>query len=139
MPELNGTATHENLLQAFARESQANRRYLWFAQQADVEGYPEAAGLFRAVAESETGHAHGLLEYLAEVGDPTTGEPLGDTAENLRAAAIGEQYEHGEMYPEFAHIAREEGFEEVAQWLETLAKSAKSHAERLAGGLEALG
>ena len=69
MPDLDGTKTHENLKEAFAGESQANRRYLWFAQKADIEGYPDAAALFRSVAEGETGHAHGHLEYLAEVGD----------------------------------------------------------------------
>ncbi len=70
---LEGTKTHENLKEAFAGESQANRRYLWFAQKADVEGYPDTAALFRSVAEGETGHAHGHLEYLAEVGDPVDG------------------------------------------------------------------
>ena len=90
---LNGTKTHENLKEAFAAESQANRRYLWFAQKADVEGYPEAAALFRSVAEGETGHAHGHLEYLATVGDPATGEPIGDTEDNFRSAVAGETYE----------------------------------------------
>ena len=84
MADLNGTKTHENLKEAFAGESQANRRYLWFAQKADVEGYPDAAALFRSVAEGETGHAHGHLEYLAEVGDPATGEPIGDTERELQ-------------------------------------------------------
>ena len=78
MPNLAGTMTHENLSEAFAGESQANRRYLWSAQKADVEGYPDTAALFRSVAEGETGHARGRLEYLAEVGDPASGEPIGD-------------------------------------------------------------
>ena len=84
MPSLGGTKTHENLKHAFAGESQANRRYLYFARQADVEGYPDIAGLFRDTAEGETGHAHGHLDFLKEVGDPYTGEPIGGTPLNLR-------------------------------------------------------
>ena len=99
MAELAGSKTHENLTEAFAGESQANRRYLWFAQKADVEGYPDVAALFRSVAEGETGHAHGHLEYLAVVGDPASGEPIGDTEDNLKAAIAGETYEYTEMYP----------------------------------------
>ena len=75
---LKGSKTHTNLKEAFAGESQANRRYLYFAKVADVEGYPDIAGLFRDTAEGETGHAHGHLDYLKKVGDPATGEPLGD-------------------------------------------------------------
>ena len=73
MPELKGSKTHDNLKEAFAGESQANRRYLYFAQKADVEGYPDVAALFRSVAEGETGHAFGHFDFLAEVGDPVTG------------------------------------------------------------------
>ncbi len=134
---LNGTKTHENLKEAFAGESQANRRYLWFAQKADVEGYPDAA-LFRSVAEGETGHAHGHLEYLAQVGDPATGEPIGDTEDNFKAAIAGETYEYTQMYPGFAKTARDEGLTEIAEWFETLARAEKSHAGRFAQGLEAL-
>ena len=72
---LNGTKTHQNLKDAFAGESQANRRYLYFAQQADIEGLPEIAGNFKETADGETGHAHGHLKYLAQVGDPATGLP----------------------------------------------------------------
>jgi rubrerythrin len=141
MPSLNGTKTHENLKAAFAGESQANRRYLWFAQKADVEGYPDAAALFRSVAEGETGHAHGHLDYLAEVGDPASeGEPMpiGDTELNFKAAIAGETYEYTQMYPGFAKTAREEGFDEIADWFETLAKAEKSHAGRFQEGLAAL-
>src|SRR5204863_5427918 len=120
MPELNGTKTHENLKEAFAGESQANRRYLYFAQKAYVEGYPDVAALFRSVAEGETGHAFGHFDFLAEVGDPATGEPVGATDDNLRSAIAGETYEYTEMYPGFSKTARDEGFEEVAEWLETL-------------------
>jgi rubrerythrin len=135
---LEGTKTHDNLKEAFASESQANRRYLWFAQKADIEGYPDTSALFRSVAEGETGHAHGHLEYLAEVGDPITGLPIGDSADNLRSAVASETYEYTEMYPGFAKTAREEGFSEVADWFETLARAEKSHAGRLQQGLDSI-
>ncbi len=138
MPKLNGTQTHDNLKAAFAGESQANRRYLYFAQKADVEGYPDVAGLFRSVAEGETGHAFGHFDFLAEVGDPATGVAVGATADNLKSAVAGETYEYTEMYPGFAKTARDEGFEEVAEWLETLARAEKSHAGRFQGALDAL-
>ncbi len=130
MAKLKGTKTHENLKAAFAGESQANRRYLYFAKVADVEGYPEIASNFRETAEGETGHAHGHLDYLKEVGDPATGEPIGDTVLNLKAAIAGETHEYTDMYPGMAKTAREEGLKEVADWFETLAKAEKSHAGR---------
>ncbi len=138
MVGLNGTRTHENLKAAFAAASQANHRYLWFAQKADIEGHPDAAALFRAVANGETGQAEGHLEYLAEVGDPVTGEPIGDTEENFRAAIAGGTDEYAEMYPGFARIARDEGFDEIAHWFEMLARAEKSHADRFAQGRDAL-
>ena len=88
MPKLEGTKTHENLKEAFAGESQANRRYLYFAKVADVEGYPEVAGLFKDTADGETGHAHGHLDFLKQVGDPATGQPIGDTLKNLKSAVV---------------------------------------------------
>ena len=130
MSELKGSKTYDNLAAAFAGESQANRRYLYFAKVADVEGYPEVAGNFRETAEGETGHAHGHLDYLKKVGDPATGLPIGDTALNLAAAVAGETHEYTDMYPGFAKTAREEGFGEIADWFETLAKAEKSHAGR---------
>ena len=133
---LEGTKTHENLKEAFAAESMANRRYLWFALKADIEGYPDTAALFRSVAEGETGRAHGHLEYLAEVGDPVTGLPIGDSADNLRSAVAGETFEYTQMYPEFAKTARDEGFSDVADWFETLARAEKSHAARFQQGLD---
>ena len=136
MAEIKGSKTHENLKHAFAGESQANRRYLYFAQKADVEGYPDVAALFRSVAEGETGHAFGHFDFLAPAGDPVTGEPVGSTEDNLRSAIAGETYEYTEMYPGFAKTARDEGFEEVAEWLETLARAEKSHAGRFTQGLE---
>jgi rubrerythrin len=128
MAQLKGTKTHANLKYAFAGESQANRRYLYFAKQADVEGYPEVAGNFRDTAEGETGHAHGHLDYLKSVGDPATDLPIGDTVNNLKASVAGETHEYTDMYPGFAKVAREEGFKEIADWFETLAKAEKSHA-----------
>ncbi len=128
--DLKGTKTHENLKAAFAGESQANRRYLYFAKMADVEGYPEVAGNFRDTAEGETGHAHGHLDYLKSVGDPATGLPINDTESNLRAGIAGETHEYTDMYPGMAKTAREEGFDQVADWFETLAKAEKSHAGR---------
>ena len=136
MSKLKGTKTHANLKEAFAGESQANRRYLYFAQKADVEGYPDVAALFRSVAEGETGHAFGHFDFLAAVGDPVTGVEVGPTADNLKSAIEGETYEYTEMYPGFARTAREEGFEEVGEWLETLARAEKSHAGRFLQGLE---
>ena len=136
MAELKGSKTEANLKEAFAGESQANRRYLYFAQKADVEGYPDVAALFRSVAEGETGHAFGHFDFLATVGDPVTGEPVGATVDNLRSAIAGETYEYTEMYPGFAKTARDEGFEQVAEWLETLARAEKSHAGRFSNGLE---
>ena len=138
MPNLKGSQTHENLLEAFASESQTNRRYMWFAQKADIEGYPEAAALFRSVAEGETGHAHELLEYIAEVGDPASGEPIGDTEANLKASVASETYEYTQLYPGFAKTARDEGFDEIADWFETLTRAEKSHASRFSEGLAAL-
>jgi rubrerythrin len=130
MPNLKGTKTHENLKEAFAGESQANRRYLYFAKIADVEGYPEIASNFRETAEGETGHAHGHLDYLKQVGDPATGLAIGDTEANLKAAVAGETHEYTDMYPGMAKTARAEGFAEIADWFETLAKAEKSHAGR---------
>ncbi|MEI8305139.1 MAG: rubrerythrin family protein [Burkholderiales bacterium] len=138
MPSLKGTKTHDNLKAAFAGESQANRRYLYFANKADVEGHPEVAALFRSTAEGETGHAHGHLDYLAEVGDPATDLPIGESALNLKAAVAGETHEYTDMYPGMAKSAREEGFDEIADWFETLAKAERSHANKFAKALEAL-
>lgn len=136
MADLEGSATHGNLLAAFAREAQANRRYLWFAQAAEVEGLPEVAALFRSVADSETAHAHDLLDLLTQVGDPLTGGPIGDTADNLRAALDGETEEHTGLYTAYARTARSEGFGEIADWLDVLAKAEQAQAERFARALD---
>jgi len=138
MAELKGSKTEGNLKAAFAGESQANRRYLYFAQKADVEGYNDVAAVFRSTAEGETGHAHGHLEFMEAVGDPATGLPIGDTEANLKAAIAGETHEYTDMYPGMAKNAREEGFSEIADWFETLAKAEKSHAGRFADGLKSI-
>jgi rubrerythrin len=139
MASLKGSKTENNLKEAFAGESQANRRYLYFARRADIEGYPDIGGLFRDTSEAETGHAFGHLDFLKEVGDPCTGVPIGDTEKNLKSAVEGETYEYTEMYPGFAKTARSEGFDEVAEWFETLARAEKSHAGRFTKGLQGLG
>lgn len=139
MPELKGTKTHDNLKEGFAGESQANRRYLYFAQKADVEGCPDISATFRSVAEGETGHAFGHFDFLSAVGDPVTDVPVGETHDNLQSAIEGETYEYTEMYPGFAKTAREEGFDEVSEWFETLARAEKSHAGRFTEALEKLG
>ncbi|MGE4653059.1 MAG: rubrerythrin family protein [Myxococcota bacterium] len=138
MPDLKGSKTHDNLKAAFAGESQANRRYLYFARQADIEGYPDVGGLFRDTAEAETGHAHGHLDYLKSAGDPATDMPIGSTEENLGAAVAGETYEYTEMYPGMAKSARDESFDPIAEWFETLAKAEKSHAGRFQQALDGL-
>jgi len=136
--ELKDSKTLQNLKEGFAGESQANRRYLYFSRQADIEGYPDVAGVFRDTAEGETGHAFGHFDFMKEVGDPATGKPVGDTKLNLQAAIAGETYEYTEMYPGFARTAREEGFDEIAEWFETLARAEKSHAGRFQKAYDSL-
>ncbi len=138
MTNLKGSKTEQNLKDAFAGESQANRRYLYFAQKADVEGYNDVAVVFRSTAEGETGHAHGHLAFLETVGDPCTGIPIGPTHDNLKSAIAGETHEYTDMYPSMARAARDEGFEEIADWFETLAKAEKSHAGRFEKALQTL-
>ena len=138
MPGLKGTKTEQNLKDAFAGESQANRRYLYFARKADVEGYNDVSTIFRSTAEGETGHAHGHLDYLQETGDPATGMPIGSTDVNLAASVAGETHEYTDMYPGMARTAREEGHDEIADWFETLAKAEKSHAGRFQKALDEL-
>jgi len=135
---LEASKTVQNLKDAFAGESQANRRYLYFAAKADIEGENDVAAVFRSTAEGETGHAHGHLEYLEEVGDPATGLPMGDTRKNLLASIEGETHEYTDMYPGMAKTARDEGFEEIADWFETLAKAERSHANRFQKALDGI-
>jgi rubrerythrin len=135
---LKGSKTEQNLKDAFAGESQANRRYLYFANKADIEGQNDVSALFLSTAEGETGHAHGHLEFLEVVGDPATGLPIGSSRLNLTAAVAGETHEYTDMYPGMAKQAREEGFDEIADWFETLAKAERSHANRYTKALDAL-
>jgi rubrerythrin len=138
MAALKGTKTHQNLKDAFAGESQANRRYIYFAKTADIEGYPDVGGLFRDTAEAETGHALGHLDFMKSVGDPASDKPIGSTDINLAAAVAGETFEYTEMYPGMAKSARDENLDEIAEWFETLAKAEKSHAGRFQGALDTL-
>ena len=128
MPPLKGTKTEVNLKDAFAGERQANRRYLHFAEKADVEGFNDAAAVFRSTAEGETGRERSHLEYLEDVSAPASGEPIGPAGDNLKAAIAGEIHEYTDMYPGLARAARQEGLDETADWFETLAKAGKSHA-----------
>ena len=100
--------------------------------------YNDVAALFRSTAEGETGHAHGHLEFLEQVGDPATGLPIGPTRDNLKAAVAGETHEYTDMYPGMAKTARSEGFDEIADWFETLAKAERSHANRYQKALDVL-
>ena len=136
---LKGTKTHENLKEAFAGESQANRRYLYFARRADIEGYPDVGGLFRDTSEAETGHAFGHLDFLKEVG--RSGDRRARSARPSRTSSPPSRARptsSREMYPGFAKAARDEGFDEIAEWFETLAKAEKSHAGRFTKGLQGL-
>ncbi|MGH8279366.1 MAG: rubrerythrin family protein [Gammaproteobacteria bacterium] len=136
MNTLKGTRTEENLKRAFAGEAQANRRYVYFAARADIEGYNDASAAFRVTAESETSHANGHLEYLEQVGDPLTDLPIGSTRDNLKAAIAGETHSYTATYPDMARVAREEGLDEIADWFETLARAERAHARRFQKALE---
>ncbi len=136
--QLKGSKTEENLKAAFISEAQSNRRYLYFANKADIEGQNDVSALFRSTAEGETGHAHGHLDYLAQVGDPVTGLPIGSSRDNLKSAIASETHEYINMYSGMAKTARDEGFDEIADWFETLAKAERSHANRFQKALDAL-
>ena len=138
MPSLVGTKTGKNLKEAFTKSSEVHVRYLYFAQKADIEGYHDISAVFRSTAQGKTGHAHGHLDFLAEVGDPMTGKAIGTTADNLKATIAGETYDYTDMYPGMARTARDEGFEEIADWFETLAKAEKSHAGRFQKAIDTL-
>ena len=134
MKSLKGTKTEKNLLTAFIGESQARNRYTYFASQAKKEGYEQIAGIFLETADNEKEHAKRLFKFLegGEV-EITASYPAGiiaDTKENLKAAAAGENYEHTKMYPEFARLAEEEGFPEIAAVLRAIAVAEKQHEKR---------
>jgi len=138
MPELASSKTIENLRTAFAGESQANRRYTYFSRRADEEGYPELSALFQAIADGETAHALRHFDYMKSIGDPVTKVPVPDVKGMLESAVKGETYEFTTMYPEFAKVAREEGFDEIAKWFETLVKAEKAHSGKFQEALATL-
>jgi len=135
---LKGSKTHQNLKDAFAGESMANRRYTYFAQKADIEGQPDIASVFRSTADGETGHALKHMEFLEEIGDPATDKPFGPTIDNLKSAIAGETHEYSDMYPGMAKDAEQEGFHEIAAWFQTLAMAEKSHAGRFQKALKSI-
>lgn len=136
MGNLSGSKTEENLQRAFSAESEANGRFLYFAQRAEAEGFPDIASLFRSLAQGEHGHAVGHLDYLAAAAGGDGAGPT--TEENLKAAIVDETREYTEVYPVYARVARDEGFDDVADWFETVARAERSHAGRLTSGLESL-
>jgi len=140
MPTLKGTQTEKNLLTAFAGESQARNRYSFFASQARREGYEQIAAIFAETAENEKEHAKRLFKFLeggeVQIQAPFPAGVIGDTASNLEAAAKGENYEHTQMYPEFARVAREEGFPEIAAVFEAIAVAEREHERRYRALLE---
>ena len=138
MRSLVGTKTGKNLKEAFTKSSEVHVRYLYFAQKADIEGYHDISAIFRLKAEGETGHAHGHLDFLAEVGDPVTGQAIGSTADNLKAAIASETCDYADTYPAMARTARDEEFDDIADWFETLAKAEKAHGGRFQKALDTL-
>jgi len=138
MSGLKGLETHDNLKGAFAEESGAVHRYLYFAKIADIEGYLDVAQLFRDIAEGGLQNTHGNLDFLKLEGDPDTGLPIGETDRNLAAAIMSETYEYAELYPEMAVKAREDGFPDIASWFDSLAKLKRAHVVRLKAALSAL-
>lgn len=134
---LKGSRTEQNLRAAFAAESEANRLYLFFAQKADLEGHGDVAALFRAMAEGKTGHAHGHLEYLEACSEVDSRK--GETPGNVQAARDAELLAAQTTYPMMAQAARDEGFLEIADWFDTLARAETGYAQKLAKAAETLG
>ena len=136
MARLKGSRTAANLRKAFAAESEAYGRFAYYAQRAEAEGYPDIATLFRALAEGERGHAFGHLDYL--FGGPDDDDTNASTEDHLREAVEAETREYTHAYPAYAHTARAEGFEEIADWFDAVGRAERSHAARLTGGLASL-
>ena len=134
MKDLQGTQTETNLMTAFAGESQARNRYSFFAKKAKKEGFVQIAAIFDRTAEQERAHAKTLFKLLkggeVEIKAAFPAGTIGSTLENLDAAAAGEEYEYNEMYPEFARIAKEEGFSVIACIFTAIAKAEKQHAKQ---------
>ncbi len=144
MPCLKGSQTEKNLLTAFAGESQARNRYTYFASQAKKEGYIQIANIFEETANQEKEHAKRFFKFLeggeVEISGAFPAGVIGTTLENLKAAAAGEHHEHTEMYPGFAKVACEEGFDAIATVIEKIAVAEKQHEKRyrdLAANIEA--
>ncbi len=137
MGQLKGSKTEKNILTAFAGESQARNRYTFFASQAKKDGYDQISDIFTETASQEKEHAKRLFKFLeggeVEVSAAFPAGVIGTTVENLKASAAGENYEHTEMYPGFAKIAREEGFDEIAAVFEAIAVAEKQHEKRYLG------
>ena len=140
MESIKGTKTEKHLLIAFAGESQARNRYTYFASQAKKEGYEQIAAIFLETADNEKEHAKRLFKLLeggeVEIIASFPAGVLGNTKENLKAAAIGENYEHTKLYPEFARIAEEEGFPDIAAIFRAIAVAEKQHERRFLALLE---
>jgi rubrerythrin len=144
LSNLAGTKTEKNLLTAFAGESQARNRYTYFASQAKKDGFVQIADVFAETADQEKEHAKRFFKFLeggeVEISAAFPAGVIGTTLENLKEAAAGENYEHTTMYPEFAQVAREEGFEAIAIVFEAVAVAEKQHEKRyadLAANIEA--
>ncbi len=144
MAELKGSKTEKNILTAFAGEAQARNRYTFFASKAKKEGYVQISDIFAETADQEKEHAERLFKLLeggeVEITAAFPAGVIGSTLENLKAAAGGEHYEHTQMYPEFAKVAREEGFENIAVIFEKIAVAERQHEKRyleLAANIEA--
>ena len=140
MKSVKGTKTERNLLTAFAGESQARNRYTFFASQARKEGYEQIAAMFLETAQNEKEHAERLFKFLkggeVEIAAAFPAGVIGDTKENLRASAAGENYEHTDMYPEFARVAEEEGFSDIAAVFRAIAVAEKQHEKRFLAFVE---
>ncbi|WP_305047043.1 rubrerythrin [Geoalkalibacter sp.] len=134
MARLQGTRTEKNILTAFAGESQARNRYTYYAAQAKKEGYVQISAIFEETADQEKEHAKRLYKMLeggeVEITASFPAGKIGSTAENLKKAAQGENYEHTDMYPSFARTAREEGFDDIAKVFEAIAVAEKQHEKR---------
>jgi rubrerythrin len=132
--ELKGSKTEKNLLTAFAGESQARNRYSYFASQAKKEGYVQISAIFEETANQEKEHAKREFKFLTggevEITASFPAGVIGNTLENLKAAAAGEHYENTEMYPDFAKEAEKEGFDEIAKAFRSIAIAEKRHEDR---------
>jgi rubrerythrin len=138
--DLKGTRTEKNILTAFAGESQARNRYSYFSSQARKEGYVQIADIFEETANQEKEHAKRLFKLLqggeVQITADFPAGVIGDTAQNLEASAGGENHEHTSMYPGFAAVAREEGFDDIARIFEAIAVAEKQHEKRYLGLLK---